>query len=148
MCCDMSNEPLPASSYTREILQRLKKSAWEQRLVFTVSHNRYSCIAAPSNGAYCLLFGSPCDLPPSLPSLLPPSLLPTSRYVLGAVVLGQFLSLCLCGTGVTSELLVSRHDISVPTTQCFINYLFLALTFGVYFATRKKYMCSMCSSHM
>jgi solute carrier family 35 protein F1/2 len=86
----MSSEPLQASSYTREILQRLKRSAWDQ------------------------------------------------RYVLGAVILGQFLSLCLCGTAVTSELLVSRHDVSVPTTQVFFNYLLLALTFGVYFATRKR----------
>ena len=54
------------------------------------------------------------------------------------MVLGQFLSLCLCGTGVTSELLVTDYDISVPTTQCFFNYLLLALTFGVYFATKKR----------
>ena len=55
-------------------------------------------------------------------------------------MLGQFVSLCLCGTGVTSELLVSNYDISVPTTQAFLNYLLLALTFGVYFATRKRFL--------
>ena len=61
------------------------------------------------------------------------------RYVIGAVITGQFLSVCLCATGVTSELLVTDHDISVPTTQCFLNYLLLAGTFGVYFSTRKRF---------
>jgi solute carrier family 35 protein F1/2 len=85
-------QPPRASSYTREILLRLKRSTWEQ------------------------------------------------RYVLGAVFLGQFLSLCLCGTGVTSQVLVTDYDISVPTTQCFLNYVLLGLTFGVHFATKKRFL--------
>ena len=33
---------------------------------------------------------------------------------------------------------MTDHDISVPTTQCFINYLLLALTFGIHFATKDR----------
>ena len=55
-------------------------------------------------------------------------------------MLGQFLSLLLCGTGVTSQLLVSRHDIEAPTSQTFITYVFLAAIFGVAVAIRSDFV--------
>lgn len=45
------------------------------------------------------------------------------------IALGQVLSLCLCGTGVFSQLLENKYNIKTPTTQSFFNYLLLALIF-------------------
>ncbi|XP_023221380.1 solute carrier family 35 member F2-like [Centruroides sculpturatus] len=41
-----------------------------------------------------------------------------------AIILGQFLSLLLCGTGVTSQLLHSTYMVRVPTGKSlfFLNY--------------------------
>ncbi|XP_064404936.1 solute carrier family 35 member F2-like isoform X2 [Halichondria panicea] len=57
-----------------------------------------------------------------------------------SLVLGQVLSLMLCGTGVTSQLLQSTHGIHVPTTQSFINYVLLTTVFGVSLAVRKDFV--------
>ena len=95
--------------------------------------------SAPAGGHNTLPLPSLSPSPlPSPPPSLPPSLL--SRFLLCSITLGQFLSLCLCGTGVTSELLEGKYDISVPTTQAFLNYVLLAMTFGVYLATKKKFL--------
>lgn len=59
--------------------------------------------------------------------------------LLVALVLGQLLSTLLCGTGVTSQLLFSRHSIAVPTTQAFINYALLALVYGIPMVVRKNF---------
>jgi solute carrier family 35 protein F1/2 len=55
-------------------------------------------------------------------------------------VLGQFLSLLLCGTGVTSQLLVSNHSLSIPTTQVFFTYVFLGAVYGVMVAVRSDFL--------
>ena len=55
-------------------------------------------------------------------------------------MLGQCLSLLLCGTGVTSQLLVSRQDIAAPTTQVFLAYVFLAAIYGVAVAIRSDFL--------
>ena len=60
------------------------------------------------------------------------------RRLLIALILGQFLSSMLCGTGVTSALLEKRYFISVPTSQAFINYIFLGFIFGVWLAFSRK----------
>ena len=57
-----------------------------------------------------------------------------------AIILGQFLSLLLCGTGVTSQLLETNFNIAVPTTQAFLNYALLTAIFGVTLATRSDFL--------
>jgi solute carrier family 35 protein F1/2 len=57
-----------------------------------------------------------------------------------AIILGQFLSLLLCGTGVTSQLLETNFNIAVPTSQAFLNYALLAAVFGVTLATRSDFL--------
>ena len=58
-----------------------------------------------------------------------------------ALVLGQFLSALLCGTGVSSQLLFNRYSIEVPTAQAFLNYILLGFIYGVPVAVRKDF-CS------
>ncbi len=57
-----------------------------------------------------------------------------------ALLLGQALSLLLCGTGVTAQLLEQDHSLSVPTTQAFVNYTLLGAVFGVSWATTKNFL--------
>ena len=64
----------------------------------------------------------------------------THRHLMAALVLGQLLSLLLCGTGVTSQLLEDRHSIAVPTSQAFINYALLAAVFGTTLATSENFI--------
>ncbi|XP_031574432.1 solute carrier family 35 member F1-like [Actinia tenebrosa] len=52
-----------------------------------------------------------------------------SRRNLGILFLGQMLSLCLCGTGIFSQLLEQDHHIKTPTTQSFLNYVLLLILF-------------------
>ena len=59
--------------------------------------------------------------------------------LLAALVLGQALSALLCGTGVSSQLLFSKHSIEVPTTQAFLNYLLLGFVYGVPMAMKKDF---------
>lgn len=61
------------------------------------------------------------------------------RLVL-ALLLGQWLSVLLCGTGVTSQLLVYRHSIAAPTTQTFLTYVFLGAIYGVAVAVRSDFL--------
>ncbi|XP_070568701.1 solute carrier family 35 member F2-like [Ptychodera flava] len=44
---------------------------------------------------------------------------------------GQMLSLLICGTSVTSQLLFDRHGVAAPTAQSFTNYLLLGLVYGI-----------------
>lgn len=62
------------------------------------------------------------------------------RRLLLALLLGQFLSLLLCGTGSTSQLLGSWYHLSVPTTQVFIVYVLLAAIFGSALAVRWDFL--------
>lgn len=45
------------------------------------------------------------------------------------MVIGQVLSLCITGTGVTAQLLSANYDVNVPTSQSFLNYALLAVVF-------------------
>jgi hypothetical protein len=56
----------------------------------------------------------------------------SDRRVLWGLLLGQFLSLLITATGVTSQLLATEYDVNIPTTQSSINYLLL---FFVYMPT-------------
>ena len=73
-------------------------------------------------------------------SLSPHTHILSKAKLLVAVILGQFLSLLLCGTGVTSQLLETDFNIAVPTTQAFINYAILAAIFGVALAARSDFL--------
>lgn len=50
---------------------------------------------------------------------------------------GQFVSLLICGTAVTSQILQEEHSISAPTTQSFMNYLLLTLVYAGILCFRK-----------
>lgn len=115
------------------------------------------------NSSLCLFPLHPSSLtlslhPPSLPPpsliLSPPILILSLHHplysdpwvslrhtrLLIALVLGQFLSVLLCGTGVTSQLLASRHATSVPTTQTFITYILLGAIYGVLVVVKSDFL--------
>lgn len=52
-----------------------------------------------------------------------------NRKFLGILALGQLLSWLVCGTGVFSQLLVTKYDIEIPTSQSFFNYFLLGLVY-------------------
>ncbi|KAI6183221.1 Solute carrier family 35 member F2 [Aphelenchoides bicaudatus] len=54
----------------------------------------------------------------------------TVRRTLRAVLLGQVMSLCLCGTGIGSELL-ARNKFNAPASQNFLNYFLLFFVYGL-----------------
>ncbi|XP_071135082.1 solute carrier family 35 member F2-like isoform X1 [Mytilus edulis] len=60
----------------------------------------------------------------------------STKYFWKCVLLGQFISLLLCGTAVTSGLL-SRKGVHTPTAQSFLNYVLLCLIFTVSLACRR-----------
>eukprot|EP00731_Ephydatia_muelleri_P032331 Em0023g838a len=66
--------------------------------------------------------------------------LQSKRRLLVALLLGQCLSLLLCGTGTSSQLLEAWYHLSVPTTQVFVVYVLLAAIFGPALATRKDFL--------
>lgn len=85
---------------------------------------------------------SPLPSPPIL-SLLPSPLSPPplrNVRILITLILGQFLSFLLCGTGVTSQLLVTDYSVSVPTTQLFLVYIFLGAVYGVPVVVRSDFL--------
>uniref|UniRef100_A0A914X0A6 Solute carrier family 35 member F1 n=1 Tax=Plectus sambesii TaxID=2011161 RepID=A0A914X0A6_9BILA len=51
------------------------------------------------------------------------------RRTVVSLLLGQVLSICLCGTGVSSQFL-SSDGVNTPTSQTFINYFFLCFVYG------------------
>lgn len=53
-----------------------------------------------------------------------------------ALLLGQVLSGLLCGTGVTSQILQSQHNLQIPTAQSFVNYVLLCAVFTTWLACR------------
>lgn len=51
-----------------------------------------------------------------------------SRNIVRPLLLGQFLSVLLCGTGIFSGLL-QKQDVNLPTAQSFLMYALLCLTY-------------------
>ncbi|NXM15164.1 S35F2 protein, partial [Ploceus nigricollis] len=45
------------------------------------------------------------------------------------IILGQMLSLFICGTAVTSQYLADKYEVNTPMLQSFINYLLLLLVY-------------------
>ncbi|PIC55410.1 hypothetical protein B9Z55_000698 [Caenorhabditis nigoni] len=52
-----------------------------------------------------------------------------------ALILGQILSLCLCGTGVSSQLLVNEN-VNAPAAQAFSNYFLLCFVYCISLACK------------
>ncbi|XP_052245353.1 solute carrier family 35 member F2-like isoform X2 [Dreissena polymorpha] len=59
------------------------------------------------------------------------------RYFLKALFLGQFISLLLCGTAVSTGFLQER-GINIPTAQSFFNYVLLCVVFTTILSCRKQ----------
>ena len=59
----------------------------------------------------------------------------STKYFWKCLLLGQFISVLLCGTAVTSGLL-SNYGVHTPTAQSFLNYVLLCLVFTVSLACR------------
>lgn len=55
---------------------------------------------------------------------------------LTALVLGQALSLLITATGVFSQLLSTKYNVNVPTAQSTLNYLLLAIVYGIIYFRR------------
>ncbi|OCT57596.1 hypothetical protein XELAEV_18003298mg [Xenopus laevis] len=60
-----------------------------------------------------------------------------SWNVFKILVLGQMLSLFICGTAVTSQYLAEIYKVDTPMLQSFINYCLLFLVYTVWLAFRK-----------
>uniref|UniRef100_A0A2K6VW95 EamA domain-containing protein n=1 Tax=Onchocerca volvulus TaxID=6282 RepID=A0A2K6VW95_ONCVO len=58
------------------------------------------------------------------------------RRIFRNIFYGQILSLCLCGTGVSSQLLSDR-GVNTPTAQNFLNYFLLSSIYGTMLVFRK-----------
>lgn len=49
--------------------------------------------------------------------------------ILKTIALGQMLSLCICGTAITSQYLAEKYKVNTPMLQSFINYCLLFLIY-------------------
>lgn len=58
------------------------------------------------------------------------------RELLKTVVMGQILSLLICGTAVSSQYLV-QAGVETPMLQSFLNYVLLLLGYTTLLSTRK-----------
>ncbi|XP_057623927.1 solute carrier family 35 member F2 isoform X2 [Chionomys nivalis] len=56
--------------------------------------------------------------------------------ILKTIALGQMLSLCICGTAITSQYLAEKYRVNTPMLQSFINYCLLFLVYTVVLAFR------------
>ncbi|XP_040196183.1 solute carrier family 35 member F2-like isoform X1 [Rana temporaria] len=59
-----------------------------------------------------------------------------SWYVLKTLLMGQLLSLFICGTAVTSQYLAVTYKVDTPMLQSFINYCLLFMVYTVWLAFR------------
>ncbi|NXT85084.1 S35F2 protein, partial [Zapornia atra] len=57
-------------------------------------------------------------------------------HILKTIVLGQMLSLFICGTAVTSQYLAEKYQVNTPMFQSFINYSLLLLVYTTMLAFR------------
>ncbi|OZJ01661.1 hypothetical protein BZG36_05517 [Bifiguratus adelaidae] len=54
-----------------------------------------------------------------------------SRHFIEILLMGQFLSLCITATNVTTAKLANDYGIAMPTTQTFLNYVILAIVYNI-----------------
>ncbi|XP_051635815.1 solute carrier family 35 member F2 isoform X3 [Manacus candei] len=57
-------------------------------------------------------------------------------HILKTIILGQMLSLFICGTAVTSQYLAEKYQVNTPMFQSFINYSLLLLVYTTMLAFR------------
>ncbi|NXK59951.1 S35F2 protein, partial [Sylvietta virens] len=57
-------------------------------------------------------------------------------HVWKTIILGQMVSLFICGTAVTSQYLAEKYKVKTPMLQSFINYSLLLLVYGTMLAFR------------
>ncbi|XP_050189569.1 solute carrier family 35 member F2 [Myiozetetes cayanensis] len=57
-------------------------------------------------------------------------------HILKTIILGQMLSLFICGTAVTSQYLAEKYQVNTPMFQSFINYALLLLVYTTTLAFR------------
>ncbi|KAM4681636.1 solute carrier family 35 member F2 [Amazona ochrocephala] len=57
-------------------------------------------------------------------------------HILKTIILGQMLSLFICGTAVTSQYLAEQYQVNTPMFQSFINYSLLLLIYTTMLAFR------------
>ncbi|XP_063250656.1 solute carrier family 35 member F2 [Prinia subflava] len=57
-------------------------------------------------------------------------------YVWKTIILGQMISLFICGTAVTSQYLAEKYEVNTPMLQSFINYLLILVTYTTMLAFR------------
>eukprot|EP01125_Pyxidicula_operculata_P007739 TRINITY_DN2619_c0_g1_i6.p1 TRINITY_DN2619_c0_g1~~TRINITY_DN2619_c0_g1_i6.p1 ORF type:complete len:327 (+),score=11.59 TRINITY_DN2619_c0_g1_i6:183-1163(+) len=62
-----------------------------------------------------------------------------------ALLLGQVVSLLVTGTGVTSQYLVTLHQVNIPTTQSLFNYILVMIVYGIMLARKGKYFSTLFS---
>ncbi|GAM19783.1 hypothetical protein SAMD00019534_029580 [Acytostelium subglobosum LB1] len=48
------------------------------------------------------------------------------KQKINGLLIGQLISLCICGTGVFSQLLSMNYNINIPTAQSLLNYILLS----------------------
>uniref|UniRef100_A0A452QJ98 Solute carrier family 35 member F2 n=1 Tax=Ursus americanus TaxID=9643 RepID=A0A452QJ98_URSAM len=56
------------------------------------------------------------------------------KNILKTIALGQMLSLCICGTAITSQYLAEKYKVNTPMLQSFINYCLLFLFYTMILA--------------
>ncbi|NXO33376.1 S35F2 protein, partial [Locustella ochotensis] len=57
-------------------------------------------------------------------------------YIWKTIILGQMISLFICGTAVTSQYLAEKYEVKTPMLQSFINYVLLLLVYTTMLAFR------------
>ncbi|NXR64359.1 S35F2 protein, partial [Rhadina sibilatrix] len=57
-------------------------------------------------------------------------------HIWKTIILGQLVSLFICGTAVTSQYLAEKYEVKTPMLQSFINYVFLLLVYTTMLAFR------------
>ncbi|XP_023775915.1 solute carrier family 35 member F2 [Cyanistes caeruleus] len=60
----------------------------------------------------------------------------STRYIWKTIILGQVLSMFICGTAVTSQYLAEKYQVNTPMLQSFINYSLLLLVYTTMLAFR------------
>nr|XP_051705691.1 solute carrier family 35 member F2 isoform X1 [Oryctolagus cuniculus] len=55
-------------------------------------------------------------------------------HILKTIALGQMLSLCICGTAISSQYLAEKYKVNTPMLQSFINYCLLFIVYTMMLA--------------
>ncbi|XP_074906098.1 solute carrier family 35 member F2 isoform X2 [Buteo buteo] len=99
--------------------------------------------APPPGAAAAAAAAAPASEPPPGAAAAPPRRLLAllgaklcTWHILKTIILGQMLSLFICGTAVTSQYLAEQYQVNTPMFQSFINYSLLLLVYTTMLAFR------------